>query len=350
MGIFSKNNRHYTKVKFGEIMANIAINGFGRIGRSVLRIIIETNSDINVSAINDLGNYENLAYLLKHDSVMGVLDANVSVEDDVLIVDDRKIKLTSIKDPSQLPWNELKIDVVIESTGIFRDNASLQKHIDAGAKKVLLTVPPKDDIDATIVLGVNNEDLKPEHKVVSNASCTTNCLAPIAKVLDDNFGIKSGLMTTVHAYTNDQALAEGTHSDFRRGRSATQNIIPTSTGAAKAVGMVLPKLNGKLDGMAMRVPVPDGSVVDLVVELEKNVTLEELNSAIKDAANTTLKGILEYSEVPLVSTDILQNPHSSIYDSTSTQILDNNHVKVVCWYDNEWGYSNRVVDLIKELA
>jgi glyceraldehyde 3-phosphate dehydrogenase len=331
-------------------MANIAINGFGRIGRSVLRIIIETNSDINVAAINDLGDYENLAYLLKHDSVMGVLDANVSVEGDVLIVDDRKIKLTSIKDPSQLPWSELNIDVVIESTGIFRDNESLQKHINAGAKKVLLTVPPKDDIDATIVLGVNNEDLKPEHKVVSNASCTTNCLAPIAKVLDDNFGIKSGLMTTVHAYTNDQALAEGTHSDFRRGRSATQNIIPTSTGAAKAVGMVLPKLNGKLDGMAMRVPVPDGSVVDLVVELEKNVTLEELNSAIKEAANTTLKGILEYSEVPLVSTDILQNPHSSIYDSTSTQILDNNHVKVVCWYDNEWGYSNRVVDLIKELA
>ena len=331
-------------------MANIAINGFGRIGRSVLRIIIETNSDINVAAINDLGDYENLAYLLKHDSVMGVLDANVSVEGDVLIVDDRKIKLTSIKDPSQLPWNELNIDVVIESTGIFRDNESLQKHINAGAKKVLLTVPPKDDIDATIVLGVNNEDLKPEHKVVSNASCTTNCLAPIAKVLDDNFGIKSGLMTTVHAYTNDQALAEGTHSDFRRGRSATQNIIPTSTGAAKAVGMVLPKLNGKLDGMAMRVPVPDGSVVDLVVELEKNVTLEELNNAIKEAANTTLKGILEYSEVPLVSTDILQNPHSSIYDSTSTQILDNNHVKVVCWYDNEWGYSNRVVDLIKELA
>lgn len=331
-------------------MANIAINGFGRIGRSVLRIIIETNSDINVAAINDLGDYENLAYLLKHDSVMGVLDANVSVEGDVLIVDDRKIKLTSIKDPSQLPWSELNIDVVIESTGIFRDNESLQKHIEAGAKKVLLTVPPKDDIDATIVLGVNNEDLKPEHKVVSNASCTTNCLAPIAKVLDDNFGIKSGLMTTVHAYTNDQALAEGTHSDFRRGRSATQNIIPTSTGAAKAVGMVLPKLNGKLDGMAMRVPVPDGSVVDLVVELEKNVTLEELNSAIKEAANTTLKGILEYSEVPLVSTDILQNPHSSIYDSTSTQILDNNHVKVVCWYDNEWGYSNRVVDLIKELA
>ncbi|MDA2969639.1 MAG: type I glyceraldehyde-3-phosphate dehydrogenase [Actinomycetota bacterium] len=331
-------------------MTNIAINGFGRIGRSILRIIVESNSDINVVAINDLGDYPNLAYLLKHDSVMGILSNNVSVEGDILIVDERKIKLTSIKDPSQLPWKELNIDVVIESTGIFRDNASLQKHILAGAKKVILTVPPKDDIDATIVLGVNNEDLKPEHKVISNASCTTNCLAPIAKVLDDNFGIKSGLMTTVHAYTNDQALAEGTHSDFRRGRSATQNIIPTSTGAAKAVGMVLPKLKGKLDGMAMRVPVPDGSVVDLVVELEKNVTIEEVNKAVKEASETTLKGILEYSEVPLVSTDILQNPHSSIYDASSTQIIDKNHVKVVCWYDNEWGYSNRVVDLISELS
>ena len=331
-------------------MTNIAINGFGRIGRSILRIIVESNSDINVVAINDLGDYPNLAYLLKHDSVMGILSNNVSVEGDILIVDERKIKLTSIKDPSQLPWKELNIDVVIESTGIFRDNASLQKHILAGAKKVILTVPPKDDIDATIVLGVNNEDLKPEHKVISNASCTTNCLAPIAKVLDDNFGIKSGLMTTVHAYTNDQALAEGTHSDFRRGRSATQNIIPTSTGAAKAVGMVLPKLKGKLDGMAMRVPVPDGSVVDLVVELEKNVTIEEVNKAVKEASETTLKGILEYSEVPLVSTDILQNQDSSIYDASSTQIIDKNHVKVVCWYDNEWGYSNRVVDLISELS
>ena len=222
-------------------------------------------------------------------------------------------------------------------------------HIEAGAKKVLLTVPPKDEIDATIVLGVNNNDLNDDDKIVSNASCTTNCLAPIAKVLNDNFGIKSGLMTTIHAYTNDQALAETTHSDFRRGRSATQNIIPTSTGAAKAVGMVLPELDGKLDGMAMRVPVPDGSVVDLVVELEKNVTIEEVNDAIKKASDGELKGILEYSEIPLVSTDILNNPHSSIYDASSTQLLDNNHLKVVCWYDNEWGYSNRVVDLIKEL-
>ena len=330
-------------------MGNVAINGFGRIGRSILRIIVENDSDINVVAINDLGNYENLAYLLKHDSVMGILDRNVSVAGDKLIVDDRAIQLTSIKDPSELPWKEMDVDVVVESTGIFRDSESLNKHLDAGAKKVLLTVPPKDDIDATIVLGVNDGDLKPEDKIVSNASCTTNCLAPIAKVLDDNFGIISGLMTTVHAYTNDQALAETTHSDFRRGRSATQNIIPTSTGAAKAVGMVLPELNGKLDGMAMRVPVPDGSVVDLVVELEKKVSIDDINKAVKYAADNELNGILEYSEVPLVSTDILNNPHSSIYDASSTQLLEGNHVKVVCWYDNEWGYSNRVVDLIGNL-
>ena len=330
-------------------MGNVAINGFGRIGRSILRIIVENDSDINVVAINDLGNYENLAYLLKHDSVMGILDRKVSVARDKLIVDDRTIQLTSIKDPAELPWKEMDVDVVVESTGIFRDSESLNKHLDAGAKKVLLTVPPKDDIDATIVLGVNDGDLKPEDKIVSNASCTTNCLAPIAKVLDDNFGIISGLMTTVHAYTNDQALAETTHSDFRRGRSATQNIIPTSTGAAKAVGMVLPELNGKLDGMAMRVPVPDGSVVDLVVELEKKVSIDDINKAVKNAADNELNGILEYSEVPLVSTDILNNPHSSIYDASSTQLLEGNHVKVVCWYDNEWGYSNRVVDLIGNL-
>ena len=330
-------------------MGNIAINGFGRIGRSILRIIVENNSDINVVGINDLGNYENLAYLLKHDSVMGILDANVRIDGDKLLVDERVIQLTSIKDPSELPWKDMNVDVVVESTGIFRDNISLNKHLDAGAKKVLLTVPPKDEIDSTIVLGVNDDDLKPEDKIVSNASCTTNCLAPIAKVLDDNFGIISGLMTTIHAYTNDQALAETTHSDFRRGRSATQNIIPTSTGAAKAVGMVLPELNGKLDGMAMRVPVPDGSVVDLVVELEKKVSIDDINKAVKNAADNELNGILEYSDVPLVSTDILNNPHSSIYDASSTQLLEGNHVKVVCWYDNEWGYSNRVVDLIGNL-
>ena len=331
-------------------MSNIAINGFGRIGRSILRIIIESSSDLNVIAINDLGNYENLAYLLKHDSVMGVLDNNVTLDGNILKIDNREIKLVSVANPADLPWKEMDIDIVIESTGIFSDRKSLEMHLDAGAQRVVLTVPPKDEIDATVVLGVNDEDINDDSKLISNASCTTNCLAPIAKVLNDNFGIKSGLMTTIHAYTNDQALVETTHKDFRRGRSATQNIIPTSTGAAKAVGMVLPELKGKLDGMAMRVPVPNGSVIDLVVELNSKVTVEEINEAVKFAANNNLKGILEYSSVPLVSTDILQNPHSSIYDASSTQLLDGNHIKVVCWYDNEWGYSNRVVDLVNKLS
>jgi glyceraldehyde 3-phosphate dehydrogenase len=331
-------------------MNNIAINGFGRIGRSILRIIIESNSELNVVAINDLGNYENLSYLLKHDSVMGVLDNDVKLVGDILKIDEREIKLVSMANPADLPWKEMDIDIVIESTGIFSDRISLEKHLEAGAQRVVLTVPPKDEIDATIVLGVNDKDLKDDFKLISNASCTTNCLAPIAKVLNDNFGIKSGLMTTIHAYTNDQALAETTHKDFRRGRSATQNIIPTSTGAAKAVGMVLPELNGKLDGMAMRVPVPNGSVIDLVLELDTEVTIDEVNQAVKNAADNEMKGILEYSSIPLVSTDILQNPHSSIYDASSTQLLDGNHIKVVCWYDNEWGYSNRIVDLVNKLS
>ena len=329
---------------------NIGINGFGRIGRSILRIIIESNSDLNVIAINDLGDRENLVYLFKHDSIMGVLDMHVELKDDDLIVGDRSIKLISHSDPATIPWNDLGVELVVESTGFFRDKESLEKHINSGAKKVILTVPPKDEIDATVVLGVNDDSLSDDDNLISNASCTTNCLAPIAKVLNDNFKIKSGLMTTVHAYTNDQALAETTHSDFRRGRSATQNIIPTSTGAAKAVGMVLPELNGKLDGMAMRVPVPNGSVVDLVVEVEKSVTIEDVNKAVQKAAQNELKGILEYSEIPLVSTDILKNSHSSIYDASSTQIINKNHIKVVCWYDNEWGYSNRVVDLLKKLS
>ena len=330
-------------------MNNVAINGFGRIGRSILRIIVEQDLDINVVAIIDLGDYENLAYLFKHDSIMGVLDAEITIKKDMLKIIDRDIKLISISNPSELPWKDLNVEIVVESTGIFTDSDSLNKHIIAGAKKVLLTVPPKDEIDATIVLGVNDDNLTSESKLISNASCTTNCLAPIAKVLNDNFTIQSGLMTTVHAYTNDQALAETTHKDFRRGRNATQNIIPTSTGAAKAVGMVMPELNGKLDGMAMRVPVPNGSVVDLIVELDKSVTVEEINKAVKKASENELNGILSYSEVPLVSTDILGNPNSSIYDATSTEILENKHVRVVCWYDNEWGYSNRVVDLINKL-
>ena len=330
-------------------MNNVAINGFGRIGRSILRIIVEQDLDINVVAINDLGDYDNLAYLFKHDSIMGVLDADISVTKDLLKINNRNINLISISEPSELPWKELNVEIVIESTGIFTDNESLNKHINAGANRVLLTVPPKDEVDATIVLGVNDDILTNDSRLISNASCTTNCLAPIAKVLNDNFTIQSGLMTTVHAYTNDQALAETTHKDFRRGRNATQNIIPTSTGAAKAVGMVMPELNGKLDGMAMRVPVPNGSVVDLIVELDKSVTVDEINKAVKKASENELNGILSYSEVPLVSTDILGNPNSSIYDATSTEILENKHVRVVCWYDNEWGYSNRVVDLISKL-
>ena len=330
-------------------MNNVAINGFGRIGRSILRIIVEQDIDLNVVAINDLGDYENLAYLFKHDSIMGVLDADITIQNEILRINEREIKLVSISEPSKLPWKELSVDIVIESTGIFTNKESLNEHINAGAKKVILTVPPKDEIDATIVLGVNDDTLTNDSKIISNASCTTNCLAPIAKVLNDNFIIKSGLMTTVHAYTNDQALAERTHSDFRRGRNATQNIIPTSTGAAKAVGMVMPELDGKLDGMAMRVPVPNGSVVDLIVELEKSVTVDEINKVVKNASDNELNGILSYSEVPLVSTDILGNPNSSIYDASSTSILENNYVRVVCWYDNEWGYSNRVVDLVNML-
>ena len=328
---------------------NVAINGFGRIGRNILRSIIENKNDnIKVVGINDLGPIETNAHLLKYDSVHGILDKDVIINGSDLNVGTGPIKVTSERNPENLPWKELDVDVVLECTGIFTSKEKAQQHITAGAKKVLISAPASG-VDLTVVYGVNHQKISKNHLVISNASCTTNCLAPIAKVLDDNFGIKSGLMTTVHAYTNDQALAETTHSDFRRGRSATQNIIPTSTGAAKAVGMVLPELNGKLDGMAMRVPVPDGSVVDLVVELEKSVSIDDVNKAVKEAADNELKGILEYSEVPLVSTDILNNPHSSIYDASSTQLLDENHVKVVCWYDNEWGYSNRVVDLIGNL-
>ena len=330
----------------------VAINGFGRIGRTILRILLLTKNNIEVVAINDLGDYETLSYLLKYDTVFGVLDKEISIDNETLVVGDNKhnIKLISQRDPSLIPWRELDIDIVIEATGTFADKESLQKHIDAGAKKVVLTVPPKDEIDATIVFGVNEEILEPSMKLISNASCTTNCLAPIAKVLDENFGIVSGLMTTVHAYTNDQALAETTHKDFRRGRSATQNIIPTTTGAAKAVGMVLPNLNGKLDGLAMRVPVPDGSIIDLVVEVQNNTKVEEINNVMKKASEGSMKEIIEYSSVPLASSDIIGNPASSIFDASSTQVLGNNLIKVVAWYDNEWGYSNRIVDLVKLIS
>jgi len=332
-------------------MTRVAINGFGRIGRTVFRIIASRpGSDIQVVAINDLSDDDILAYLLEYDSVMGRFDQEVSVADGVMKVGGHEVQMLMERDPAQLPWSELGVDVVIEATGVFRDRASLQKHLDAGAKRVILTVPAKDEIDETIVLGVNDSELGPEDLIVSNASCTTNCLAPLAKVLDDAFGIRKGVMTTVHAYTNDQRLADVPHKDLRRSRAATENIIPTTTGAAKAVGKVLPNLAGKLDGMAMRVPVPDGSTVDLVVELERDVTVEEVNAAIKAAAEGELAGIMEYTEDPIVSTDIIGNPHSSIVDAGGTQVLGGNLVKVMSWYDNEWGYSNRVVDLIERLA
>ena len=329
----------------------VAINGFGRIGRSVFRIILKRdNPDIEVVAINDLADDDVLAYLLEYDSVMGVLDIEPTVSDGVMTVGRHSVQMLMERDPSKLPWDELGVDVVIEATGIFRDREKIQQHVDAGAKRVILTVPPKGAVDEMVVLGVNDQDLDADDIIVSNASCTTNCLAPLAKVLDDAFGIERGIMTTVHAYTNDQRLADVPHKDLRRSRAATENIIPTTTGAAAAVGKVLPGLAGKLDGMAMRVPVPDGSTVDLVLELGRDVTAEEVNAAVKAAADGPLKGILQYSEDPLVSTDIIGNPHSSIFDADSTQVLGGNMVKVLSWYDNEWGYSNRVVDLIARMA
>ncbi len=332
-------------------MTKVAINGFGRIGRAVFRIITDRpESGIEVVAINDLSDDDILAYLLEYDSVMGRFEHPVSVEDGMMKVGDHEVRMLMERDPAQLPWSELDVDVVIEATGVFRDRASLQKHIDAGAKRVVLTVPSKGPIDETVVLGVNDDQLDAGDLIISNASCTTNCLAPLAKVLDDSFGIRKGVMTTVHAYTNDQRLADVPHEDLRRSRAATENIIPTTTGAAKAVGEVLPDLDGRLDGMAMRVPVPDGSTVDLVVELDRDVTAEEVNAAVRAAAEGPLAGILEYTEDPIVSTDIIGNPHSSIFDASGTHVLGGNLVKVMAWYDNEWGYSNRVVDLIERLA
>jgi len=324
----------------------VAINGFGRIGRSVFRIL-NNRSDIDIVAINDLFDNDVLAYLLKYDTIMKGFGQDIKIKGDEMITPNETVKMIAVKDPKALPWKELGIDVVVEATGIFRSRESLQPHIDAGAKRVILTVPSKDEIDYTVVIGVNDDGLKPEHKIISNASCTTNCLAPMAKVLNDNFGIIEGLMTTTHAYTNDQRLADVPHKDWRRGRAAAENIIPTTTGAAKAVGKVIPELKGKLDGMACRVPVPDGSIVDLVVEVEKNVTIEEVNAAVRMAAKTDrMKKVLLYSEGKLVSSDIVGNSYSSIYDAEFTRILGKRVIKTLNWYDNEWGYSNRVVDLI----
>ena len=325
----------------------VAINGFGRIGRSVFRIL-DKNKDIEVIAINDLSNQESLAYLLKYDTIMGRFSGNVNIEKDILHTDNESVQMLSERDPAKLPWEDLKIDIVIESTGAFRTCSALRTHLKAGAKKVILTVPAKDAIDNTVVLGVNDDTLKKEHRIVSNASCTTNCLAPMAKILDEAFGIKQGVMNTVHAYTNDQRLADVPHSDLRRSRAAAENIIPTSTGAARAVGMVLPQLNGKLDGIASRVPVPDGSVVDLFIELEEKVTTQDIHDAVKVAAETErMKNILYYSDSHIVSSDIIGNPYSSIYDSKCTKVISGKYVRTINWYDNEWGYSNRVVDLIR---
>lgn len=327
----------------------VGINGFGRIGRLVFKAGY-TRKNIEFVAVNDLTDAKTLAHLLKYDSVHGRFPGKVEATEDSILVNGKAIKVLAEKDPAKLPWKELGVDVVIESTGIFRSKDKIEKHFEAGAKKVILTVPAKGDIDATIVLGVNDGDLKPEHKIVSNASCTTNCLAPVAKVLHENFGIKRGWMTTIHAYTNDQRILDLPHSDLRRARAAAVSLIPTTTGAAKAVGMVIPSLKGKMDGISMRAPVADGSVVDLVVELEKNTTVEEINAKMKAAAEGKLKGILEYCDDPIVSVDIIDNPASSIFDAKSTAVMDGNFVKVLSWYDNEWGYSNRVVDLIPKLV
>ena len=327
----------------------VGINGFGRIGRTVFRILSDRD-DIEVVAINDLYDNAHLAYLLKYDTVMRVFQKEVSTDRDTLTVDGHKVLMTEERDPAKIPWGKLGVEVVVEATGVLLTREKLEGHLAAGAKKVILTVPPKDEIDAMIVMGVNDASLKPEHRIVSNASCTTNCLAPIAKILDDRFGIEEGLMTTVHAYTNDQRLADVPHKDLRRSRAAAENIIPTTTGAARAVGKVLPQLKGRLDGMAMRVPVPDGSIVDLTCRMKRPVTAKEVNGAVREAAEGPMRRIVEYSEVPLVSSDIIGNPHSSIFDALSTQSSNDGYLKVVSWYDNEWGYSNRVVDLIERLA
>jgi glyceraldehyde 3-phosphate dehydrogenase len=281
---------------------------------------------------------------------MRVFDKDVATDHDTMTVGGKSVLMTEEKDPSKIPWGRLGVDVVVESTGVLLTREKLSGHIAAGAKKVILTVPPEDEIDAMIVMGVNDGTLKPEHRIVSNASCTTNCLAPIVKILDDEFGIEEGVMTTVHAYTNDQRLADVPHKDLRRSRAAAENIIPTTTGAARAVGKILPKLKGKLDGMAMRVPVPDGSIVDLTCRMKRAVTAKEVNAAVREAAEGPMKRIVEYSEVPLVSSDIIGNPHSSIFDALSTRSENDGYLKVVAWYDNEWGYSNRVVDLMDRLA
>ena len=326
----------------------VAINGFGRIGRLVFRVL-QQRQGFEVVAINDLTKPKALAHLLKYDSVHGRYNGAVSAGEAEIVVGGKSVKVTAERDPAKLPWKAMNIDFCVESTGFFATKADCSKHLEAGARKVILTVPPKDEIDAMIVMGVNEAMLKKEHRIISNASCTTNCLAPMVKVLNDAFGVVRGLVTTVHAYTNDQRTADQIHEDMRRARAAACNIIPTKTGAASAVGKVIPELKGKLDGTALRVPVPDGSITDLVANLKRNVSVDEVNKAFKAAAAGPLQGILEYTEDEIVSTDIIGNSHSCILDSKCTMVTDGGAVvKVLGWYDNEWGYSTRVVDLMQK--
>jgi glyceraldehyde 3-phosphate dehydrogenase len=331
----------------------VAINGFGRIGRAVARIIMQRKGELDLVAVNDLADAKSLAHLFKYDTVMGKWDGTVEAGEGKLVINGKEIKVLSVKNPAELPWKDMDVKVVVESTGIFRTKESPKggygDHLKAGADKVVLTVPAKDDIEATIVLGVNDEKLTDKVSCISNASCTTNCLAPVAKVLNDTFGIEQGLMTTIHAYTNDQSVADMIHKDLRRARAAAVNIIPTTTGAAKAIGKVVPELEGKLDGFAIRVPVPVGSVVDLVVNVKKDVTVDAVNAAMKKAAEGPMKGYLVYCDEPIVSSDIVNDPASSIFDSLCTIVLGKT-VKVVSWYDNEWGYSCRTVDIMEKMA
>jgi glyceraldehyde 3-phosphate dehydrogenase len=328
----------------------VGINGFGRIGRNVFRAAHERNADIEWVGVNDLVDSKTLAHLLKYDSVYGPYPGTVEHTDDAIVVDGKTIKVTAEKDPAALPWGDLGADVVIESTGLFTKREDASKHLDAGAKKVIISAPATDP-DVTVALGVNfDSDYDPEsHNIISNASCTTNCLAPVAKVLNDAVGIERGLMTTIHAYTADQRLQDMPHKDLRRARAAAINLIPASTGAAKAVGLVLPELNGRLSGMAVRAPVPTGSVVDLTFEAGRDTSVEEINDAVREAAEGPLAGILEYTEDPIVSTDIVKNPHSSIFDAEQTVVMEDTFVKVFSWYDNEWGYSNRCVELAEKV-
>jgi len=331
------------------VTVKIGINGFGRIGRNYFRAALAQGADLEIVAVNDLTDNKTLAHLLKYDSITGRLDATVEFDDENLIVDGNAIKVFSERDPANLPWGDLGVDIVIESTGFFTKAADAKKHIDAGAKKVLISAPATGE-DATFVLGVNEDEYDPAaHHIISNASCTTNCLAPLAKVFNDAFGIEHGLMTTVHAYTADQNLQDGPHKDLRRARAAAVNIVPTSTGAAKAIGLVLPELVGKLDGFALRVPVPTGSITDLTVTASREVTVDEVKAAYKAAAEGPLKGILKYTEDPIVSSDIVTDPHSSIFDAGLLRVIGN-QVKLSSWYDNEWGYSNRLVDLTEFVA